>query len=529
MAAPTTENLGARTLTGALWLASQTVFSRFIGLLSQLALGWLLDPKDFGQIGLVYTITSFAAQLTDPGVDDVLLQKQKRLRRWMTAAFWMSLTCGIAGAIAMSLIGAAVVWVARHLGNAAFGNPSIIWMILILAVSSPLAALTVVPATVLRSELHFARVASINLAEVVTRQGLTIAFAAMGFGAYSFVIPVPIVAGLKAMTLWLMVRPPVRANLSVHRWPALISSTGWVFGVRYLSALTSQGDYLVLGVLLADYALVGQYFFAFMLSTQIIRLVSDNVAAVLTPALNAIRENERRMHQAVERSSNLLAATIIPLATLQILLAGPVIRLLFAHKWEVAIPLVQWLSVGPILYGACWPMGSMILVSGRFRAAFFLWVFYAVAFFALVTPSTWYGQAVGTSIAVALWSWIVSVGHSACAFRSGRGVLVLFRAVRYPLLSAGAGGACGALLVSLMPAGPVFDVATIVLGAPAVLAIYLASLKYLEPQVIEGFVQQLRIQLRTHGRSSAASSPVGSQIAAEAAVDGLVRTKGASG
>jgi PST family polysaccharide transporter len=518
MVATTAENLSARTMRGALWLACQTVFSRLTSLLSQLVLAWLLDPKDFGRIGLVYTITSFADQLTSPGVDEVLLQKQKHLRRWMTAAFWLSLTCGIASAIVIAVIGGAVPRVGRQLGNAAFGDPSIASMMMILACSAPLTALTLVPATVLRSHLDFARLASINLGEIVTRQALTIAFAAIGLGAYSFVVPVPIVAGLKAITLWSMVRPQVRLNLGVHRWRALMASTGWVFGLRYLSAFTSQGDYLVLGVLLADYTVIGQYFFAFTLSTQVIRLVSDNVAAVLTPALNTVRDDERRMHLAVARASNMLAATIIPVALLQILLAGPVIRLLFAHKWAAATPLVRWLSLGPVLYGVCWPMGSMMLVEGRFRAAFFLWVFYAITFFALVTPLTWYAHAPGTAIAVALWSWIVSVGHSACAFRSRRGVLVLFRAVRYPLIAAGVAGAAGALLVSLMPVRPLFDVMTILVVSAAVLAVYFALFRYLDPQLIESFVQQIRTQMRIQSQPGAASRPAVSRIGAEAAV-----------
>src|SRR5436190_2090860 len=114
------ENLGSRAATGMVFMAGTTVFSRVTSFLTQLVLAWLLAPEHFGQIGLVYTITSFASQLTNPGIDDVLLQKQRRIRRWITPAFWMSLTCGFAGAAVMMLAGVVVVTLARRPGNVAY-------------------------------------------------------------------------------------------------------------------------------------------------------------------------------------------------------------------------------------------------------------------------------------------------------------------------------------------------------------------------------------------------------------------------
>jgi PST family polysaccharide transporter len=489
------------------WLASQTIISRFTSLLSQLALAWLLDPKDFGQIGLVYTITAFATQLTNPGVDDVMLQKQNRMERWMTAAFWMSIACALAGALAMSASGALVVWIARHFGNEAYGNVNIIWMIMILAGAAPLTACSLVPATILRSELRFARLASINLGEVVAQQALTVLLAALGFGAYSFVIPVPLVAALKAIALWILVRPPIRAHLSVHRWPALISSTGWVFGFRMLSSATGQGDYMVLGALYANAALVGQYFFAFMLSTQVIRVLCDNANAVLLPALNAINHDLARMEQAVQRATRALAAMVIPVATLQILLAGPAIRLLFAAKWQPAIPLVQLLSLGPILMAPAWPSGSMILAMGRFRSLFLVWIFIALSFFGLVIPATWYYAAAGTATAVSLWSWLVGITIAAFAHRSRRGAVNLTKAVLCPIVAATAGAAAGAVIVGFIPHSRSMDLLALLLVTPLVGFIYVVTLRRLDPEAVRMLTAQFSNILRPLVRLLRRSAP----------------------
>jgi PST family polysaccharide transporter len=494
--ADTTGNLTARATSGAVWLASQTVISRFTSLLSQLILAWLLAPEDFGRIALVYTITSFAAQITNPGIDDVLLQKQKHLRRWITPAFWMSLVCGVGGLFFMMLGGALVVAVARHLGNAAYGNVNILWMIVILAVAAPITTAGTVPMVMLRARMRFERIAGIGLAEVVAQQLLSVLFAAMHFGAYSFVIPVPIVATAKTLLLWLMVRPPIRMHLALHRWPALTSSTGWVFGYRLLAVATAVGDYITLGAIWGDDAMDGRYYFAFMLAMQVVRVLGDNAAAVLLPALSVLQDDLERMKQAVQRASTAMAAVIIPALTLQILLAGPVVRVLFAAKWEPAIPLVRWLSAGWLLYSAATPMGVMTVARGNFRAAFFLWLLNVATFFALVIPLTLFGRDRGTAIAVGIWWWLTAALLAAVGFESWYGVWALLRSAFHPFVAAGAASVPAALLVWLMPPTRWSDIATIAVVAPVMFGGYLCVLRCLDRPAVDMLLHHFASVLR---------------------------------
>jgi PST family polysaccharide transporter len=494
--ADTTGNLTARATSGAVWLASQTVVSRVTSLLSQLVLAWLLAPEDFGQIALVYTITSFATQITNPGIDDVLLQKQKHLRRWITPACWMSLMCGVLGMVFMILGGVLVVSIARHHGNAAYGNINLLWMIVILAFAAPITTAGMVPMVVLRARMRFARIAGIGLGEVVAQQVLAVLFAAMRFGAYSFVLPVPIIAAAKTLVLWLMVRPPIRMHLALHRWPALTSSTGWVFGYRLLAVATAVGDYITLGAIWGDDAMDGRYYFAFMLAMQVVRVLGDNAAAVLLPALNALQDDLERMKQAVRRASGAMAAVIIPALTLQILLAGPVVRVLFAAKWEPAIPLVRWLSAGWLLYSAATPMGVMVVARGKFRVGFFLWLLNVITFFALVIPFTWFGRDRGTAIAVGIWWWLTALLLAIVAFESPRGVWMLLDAVSRPLAAAGGAVVPAALVVWLMPHTRWSDVLTVATVTPIVLMVYLTILRYLDRAAVDMLAHQLASVLR---------------------------------
>lgn len=506
--AETPTNLGARTASGTVWMASQTIITRFTSLFTQLLLAKLLLPEQFGQIGLVYTISAFAIQLTNPGVDDVLLQKQKHLYRWTTAAFWMGLACSLAGAVLMVLSAIIVVNVAKAFENEAYGDPILVRLVAILACAAVLGTGMLVPSVILRSEMRFAKLASIGFGDAVFQQILTLVFAALGFGVYSFVLPSLIANATRLALLWAIVRPRIRWQLSLHRWPSLISAGGWIFGQRLMVTTTSQGDYMLIAAIYADKVLVGYYFFAFMLSIQVMRLLCENAGAALTPALNAIRDDSQRMWNAVQRAAGALATMVVPIAAIQIVLAGPVIRLLFAAKWEPAIPMFRWLSAGPLFFWAIWPLSSVLTVTGRFRDNFLVWLIGTVAFFLIVAPATWFGGAVGTAAAVACWCWIMPIIYSVTIHGSISQLHLLLKSAGVPWLAAAAGGIPSAILVALLPNRTGYDVLAIAVATPLMLAAYFLILMRFDRNSLDALMSHapgaLRPLLRIFGRKAVA-------------------------
>lgn len=64
---------------------------------------WLLSPTDFGTIGLATTVTALASAVVTFGIDEVLLQRQRTIGLWVTAAFWMTAVLGGAGFVLVLL------------------------------------------------------------------------------------------------------------------------------------------------------------------------------------------------------------------------------------------------------------------------------------------------------------------------------------------------------------------------------------------------------------------------------------------
>ena len=102
----------------------------------------------------------------------------------------------------------------------AYGWPELIGLIAILAARQlpDIQALQIVPKAQLQMQMRFARGLARAGGQPVDQMVLTIGGAYAGFGAYSFVAPVPITALVVAAATWMLARPPIGWRLAPRRW-----------------------------------------------------------------------------------------------------------------------------------------------------------------------------------------------------------------------------------------------------------------------------------------------------------------------
>jgi O-antigen/teichoic acid export membrane protein len=380
-----------------LWLLSQTASGRAASLLGQLALARLLSPRDFGTIGLTYTLTAVVSSLTASGTKDVLLQRNRTFQIWAWPALWIDLGLASIGAV---LIAALAPFAARL-----YAAPEIAGLACVVAVALPLSALSTIPLTAIRVALDFRFLAAIGTVQVVATQLLAVFLAWYGVGAYSFVAPVPIVAGASAIALWMIVRPHLRRTRPRRAWFYLIQNTFWILGFRLLSGLAAQGDFFILGLLVSRHE-VGLYFFAARLSAQPLQALASNVFEVMFPMLARLRQDPTAQHQAALKASRVMAALIFFAGCLQAALATPALHLLFRDRWDDSIRLVQILSIGLAFNAVCWIGVALINAKGEFRRNLIFSLFATPCFFIMVWLGAYFGRSAGAAISVAL-SYII--------------------------------------------------------------------------------------------------------------------------
>ncbi len=433
--------LGRRALHGLVWMLAQNVAARAFSIVSQLVLASLLLPAEFGLIGLTYTVTSVAATLTNVGIEDVLMQRQRALRLWTGAAFWIIF--GLA-----SLAGVLVV-AAAPLAAAAYKAPGLVGLLVVAALAMPINALASVPGMIMRSRMQFGTLAIYGTAEMFAQALMTIVFAWAGLGAYSFVIPAPILAVARTLIFWRLVKSGTSLRPMRKRWKYVVNNTAAIFLTRIIITFINQGDYMVLG-LVATQDIVGGYYFGFRLAAQPLWILAGNFSGVIFPALAQLKGDPKRQGAAALKASNLLSFCVMPLAMLQAAAAGPLVASLFGHKWLTSIPIIQLLSIGLAFDAVSWVAGSLLNARGEFGVGLRYLLIQGPLFFLLVTIGARLDQAIGVACGVCAFYAISQPVYVWAVYRR-LGIGARAVAMIYLRPTAYAGVAVGLGLLASMP------------------------------------------------------------------------------
>jgi O-antigen/teichoic acid export membrane protein len=479
----TTVALARRALHGLIWMLAQNVVARACGLASQLALAALLAAADFGVISITYTITGIISTLLNIGIDDVLLQRHRGLRHWTGPAFWINISvASIAAALAVGI---------SPFAAAVYEAPDLIGLVAILAVAMPVSALASVPVLIMRSRMRFGVIALYGTLEIVAQAVSTIGLAWAGFGVYSFVVPVPFLAAIKAVAWWRLAGSKPSFRPRVRRWKYVMNNIAAMFTTRLLIALVDQGDYLVLG-LIASKDVVGAYYFGFRLAAQPLWTLAGNFSGVLFPALVHLKADPVRQGDAALNASTLLSYCIMPLAAIQAGVAAPLVRSLFGDKWAASIPVIQILSVGLAFDGVSWLAGALLSARREFSVTLRYVVLQTPVFFVMVTIGGMLDQAVGVAWAVCLF-YVITQPIFICAAYKRIGVkrrqvaAIYLRPTAYAALAVGLGRG-----LSLLPPFAAHAPAQIAVVCLFAAPTYAALVRWLEPAIWLQLLDRIR-------------------------------------
>ena len=385
-----------------------SVAQRILSFVSQILLARLLAPDDFGLIGLALTVTAVVGAVTGFGLEDVLVQRHHRVQAWSGSAFALSLGVSVASGL--------LILVAAPIAAKAYHAEALLPMLAILALTPTMGALSTVPAAVLRIRMRFRLLAVLLAGEVVVVSLATVVLAWSGFGAFSFVVPLPLVALLRALVYWRAA--PVRLGpISLRQAKGLLSRGLSVLGHRLVTTVVAQSQFMVLGLLTTP-AVVGLYYFAQRLSIQPLNLLAGNISVILFPVLSGIRSDAGRQRQILLRLMEALNYMVMPACFLLAALAEYIVPPIFGAKWKEAIPLLSLLSIGAAFDAAAWQVGAYLNARGDFRRTFLYTLAVAPFFLLLLAAGALTGSATGVALGVAAYYVLGSPLFSYLALRS---------------------------------------------------------------------------------------------------------------
>jgi PST family polysaccharide transporter len=385
-----------------------------------------------------------------------------------------------------------------------YRSPVLLSILPLMALSMPLTALSTVPMAQIRAHLNFRFLATYATVELAATQLLTIGLAVWGFGVYSFAIPAPVMALVRAIVFWMMARPRL-GRIRLKQLRMMGSNGAAVFGTKILTAAVGQGDYFVLGLVAAK-PVVGAYFFAFRLAIQPVQMLAGNLSNVLFPILAQLRNEPQRQREAALNASRVLAFVVMPYCFLQAAVARPLLSLVFGAKWQAAIPLVEVLSIGLAFDAVSWVAGALLQARGEFRRSLVYSCVFFPIFFGMVTLGAVYFSGFGVAIAVSVFYIAFAPIYSYSVFRK-MGVSTGEVATIYlsPVAFAAVAALSAVFLGSLVSSG---DLARTIISGTAGSIVYLVLVRLFAPSAFHQLIARARAMMPSSGRRVAVTGEV---------------------
>ena len=384
------DGLGRTTVSSLGWTTIDRWGARLFSLVTFTVLGRLLSPEEFGLVALGTVFISVATIFTDSGFSKALVQRRDLTASHIDTAFWANLTTSVVVLVILAASASGI--------ESLLSAPGLAAVIIALALSIVLSALSATPSALLEREFQFRRLALRRMLGTFAGGGAAIALAVAGAGVWSLVAQTVVSALVGVVVLWTSTRWRPSRTFSVSAFRDLWQVGSNVMGIGLVSLVGTQGDRLLIGIIAGPVAL-GYYFLAIRLITILSEMLSTVFSSVSLTAFSRLQDDRSRMLSWLYRFVSGSSIVAIPLFMVMAATAPVLVPFIFGELWQPAVPAVQILSFLGAINSIAYFDRNALLATGHSRAAFWMTTGQAVIGLALVTIAAPFGI---TWVAVAI-------------------------------------------------------------------------------------------------------------------------------
>jgi O-antigen/teichoic acid export membrane protein len=469
---------------GAGRLAASQGFQFVVRLGTSLVLARLLDPRDFGLLGLVSVLVVLLQRtLGDGGMVNALVQRERVSRELASTVFFFNL---LVGAVTTSVLVAAAPWISR-----ALGDEDATGVLRGIALSFLLAAFAKVPEAMLRRSMQFGRVAMFGSTNALVTAAVAIPLAVAGHGVASMVIGQVVAVGVEAVLAWVLSgwRPMACFRRSELR--KVTSFARNIAAFNLVNYFADAGDKFVVGRFVGTSAL-GLYSLPYRLLFAPVFAVAQVYRDLLFPVFSRNQHDDGAISRTYLRAVGAMSLVTFPLCALAAVLGQPLVDAGLGERWHEAGPILSVMAVVALLQSVLVTGG--IILSAKDRTDVLLrWGLGAgLTMFASYAVGALWG-AMGVAVAFLLSTAVLAYPAMKLPFRE---LSLPVRRLVVALLPAGAvtavlAGAAFVTRVALEARGAA-DLTVAAAGTLAGAAGYLAALAWLRPDAVDDLLSMLK-------------------------------------
>ena len=354
-------DLKQQTIRGLIWSAIEKFGVKIISFLSNIFLARMLSPDDYGCIGMLAIFISISNAFIYGGFSSALIQKKNTTEEDYSTVFYWNLT--------ISIIFYFLLFFFAPVIADFYKIPLLSDVLRVQGIILIINALCIIQITLLKKNLDFKKIASINVISSFLSLVIALICAYLDFGVWTLVLQQLCCGVVSVSLLW------VKSN-----WRPC-----WVFSKKSFKELFSYGSFQLLSELLNSFVdnvqglIIGRKFSAETMGyySQAKKLeeipttsISQIVQQVSFPVFSKIQDDKDKLYAAVKKSLSSMNFINIPLMVLLFIIAEPLIVVLFSDKWLPSVPYFRILCIAGIVNCAQSVNYQVVAASGRSKDIF---------------------------------------------------------------------------------------------------------------------------------------------------------------
>lgn len=348
-------DLKAKTIRGGSAKLLATAASFLLRLGSLMVLARLVQPKDFGLVGMVTALTGVLSLFRDFGLSAATVQHANVTEKQTSTLFWINVLAGAILTLLALLLAPAV--------SAFYHEPRLSGVASAVALVFVVNGAGVQHSALLQRQMRFTALAVIDIVALVLSTGLAIAVAKAGHGYWALVtmtvsLPLATTIGLWLTAGWVPCLPQRRVGVrSMMRFGGMMTLNSIV-----LYASTNLEKVLIGRFWGAE--AIGIYGRAY----QLIRIPIDNlnsaVGEVAFSALSRIQDDPSRLRRYFLKGYSLVVVLTLPITIACALFADDLISVLLGAKWNDAVAIFRLLAPTILVFAIANPLGWLLSAIG---------------------------------------------------------------------------------------------------------------------------------------------------------------------
>ncbi|MGF1512199.1 MAG: MOP flippase family protein [Elainellaceae cyanobacterium] len=394
-------SLQQRATSGIKWSSVSQIIKQVVQFTTISILARLLEPSDFGLVGMAGIVIGFVDLFKDLGTSAAVIQKKSVSENFLYSIFWINVTFGLLGTIVL-FIGSPFIAIF-------YQEPKVTLILKVLSISFFLSGISILQKALLEKDLAFNALAKIEASAVLSGSLVGISLAFLGFGVWSLVLQTLTIVLVTTILLW--ITSSWKPKL-IFQWSEVQDVSGYslnLTGFNIFNYFVRNADYLLIGRFLGPQSL-GYYTLTYRLMLYPVQNISQVISRVMFPVFSRIQDDNDKLKTAYLKVAGMISLVTFPLMAGLWTMAEPFVLAVFGPQWQPVVLLLMILTPVGVVQSLETTVGTIYQTKGRtdwmlrwsvFEGAFLVaawtiglrWgitgvaVAYTIAYFTLIYPN----------------------------------------------------------------------------------------------------------------------------------------------